>query len=89
MDVEKTIEFLLQQQGRNEMEHARMMERTEAIMRIAEANTQNIARLDDVMATLAEAQIRTQERFMQTDDRIDKLVSAIGEFLRRNNGGQH
>jgi hypothetical protein len=33
-----------------------------------------------VLATLTEAQIRTEERFQRTDERIDKLVS--GEMLR-------
>ena len=40
------------------------------------------ARLDDVLVTLTEAQIRTEERFQRTDDRIEKLVSAIGDLLR-------
>ena len=43
---------------------------------------------DGALAALIEAQIRTEERFRETDkrfvetgDRIDKLVSAIGEFI--------
>ena len=28
----------------------------------------------------------TDKRFRQTDERIDKLVMAIGEFIRRQNG---
>jgi hypothetical protein len=28
----------------------------------------------------------TDKRFRQTDERIDKLVVAIGEFIRRQNG---
>ncbi len=40
------------------------------------------ARLDDVLVLLTEAQIKTEERFRETDGRIDKLVSAIGEFIR-------
>jgi hypothetical protein len=54
-----------------------------------EALADKEARLDDVLATLTEAQIRTEERFQRTDARfertgegIDKLVSAIGEMLR-------
>jgi hypothetical protein len=46
-------------------------------------------RLDDVVVLLTEAQIKTEERFQeaakrskQTDARIEKLVSAIGEFIR-------
>jgi galactokinase len=40
------------------------------------------AKLDDVLVLLTEAQIKTEERFQETDVRIDKLVSAIGEFIR-------
>jgi len=47
------------------------------------------ARLDDVLVVLTEAQIKTEERFRETDQRfrdadarIEKLVVAIGEFLR-------
>jgi hypothetical protein len=47
------------------------------------------ARLDEVLVVLTEAQIKTEERFRETDQRfrdtdarIEKLVVAIGEFLR-------
>ena len=33
---------------------------------------------------LTQAQIKTEERFRETSDRIDKLVSAIGELIRGN-----
>jgi len=46
-----------------------------------EALAEKQAKLDDVLATLAESQVRTKERFRETDARIEKLVSAIGEFL--------
>jgi hypothetical protein len=47
------------------------------------------ARLDDALVALTDAQIKTEERFRETDQRfretdarIEKLVVAIGEFLR-------
>jgi galactokinase len=46
-------------------------------------------KLDDVLVLLTEAQMKTEERFQQTDERIDKLVSAVGEFIRPRNGGTH
>jgi hypothetical protein len=33
---------------------------------------------------LTQAQIKTEERFRETGERIDKLVSAIGELIREN-----
>jgi hypothetical protein len=39
--------------------------------------------LDDLVRVLFDAQIKTEERFRRTDERVEKLVSAIGEFIRR------
>ena len=54
-----------------------------------------VTRLEDLAATLLDAQIKTEETIRQlrvesnerekrADERIEKLVSAIGEFIRRN-----
>jgi predicted nucleic acid-binding Zn-ribbon protein len=40
--------------------------------------------LDELVKVLLDAQIQTEKRFRETGDRIDKLVSAIGESIRRN-----
>lgn len=42
-----------------------------------------MAELADMSKILLAAQLKTEERFQQTGERIDKLVSAIGEFIRR------
>jgi hypothetical protein len=54
----------------------------------------DVGKADDALFLLTEAQIKTEERFQevaqrfrQTDERIASLVSAIGEMLRRKNGG--
>jgi hypothetical protein len=54
-----------------------------------------VTRLESTMAELADlarvlmaAQIKTEERFQATDERIEKLVSAIGELIRRNGRSQ-
>lgn len=62
------------------------------------------AQLDAVLVLLTEEQIKTEQRFRETDEhlrrveqqsrerdrildeRVDKLVSAIGEFIRRRDG---
>lgn len=55
-----------------------------------EALADKQAKLDDTTALLAgaqvrlaEAQVKNEERFRATDERIDRLTSAIGEFIRR------
>jgi TorA maturation chaperone TorD len=49
-----------------------------------------IARLEELHADLAatvkilqDAQVKTETRFQEMDDHIGKLVSAIGELIRR------
>ena len=45
------------------------------------ATNQN--KLDEALAVLADAQIRTQQQFLETDRRIASLVSAISELIRK------
>ena len=51
-----------------------------------------LIRLDNAMAHLAEVQAQDQtearRREKRIDERIEKLVSAIGEFIRRQDGSQ-
>jgi predicted nucleic acid-binding Zn-ribbon protein len=51
-----------------------------AMAEVAEKQSQ----LDDLVKVLLDAQIKTEAGFQETGERIDKLVSAIGEFSRRN-----
>jgi hypothetical protein len=50
---------------------------------MAETLSTRVKRLENAMAEL-DAQIKTEAGFQETGERIDKLVSAIGEFSRRN-----
>ena len=92
MDVEKTIEFILQTQ-------ARQQETIDSLTRVAELHSQQIGQLDGAMRTMAEAMVeahnrtqeqfrRTDEQFRRTDERIDRLVGAMGEWIRRENNGK-
>ena len=47
-----------------------------------EALADKQVRLDEVIALLTEAQIKSEERSIRTDTRIESLVSAIGELIR-------
>ena len=60
---------------------------------MAETLSTRVTRLENAMAEMAEkvnilmdAQIKTESRFQETGERIDKLVSAIGELIRRQDG---
>jgi predicted nucleic acid-binding Zn-ribbon protein len=43
--------------------------------------TEKQSHLDDLVKILLNAQIRTEKRFQETDERIEKLVSAIGKLI--------
>ena len=83
MDVERTIEFLLS----NQAKHDERLTRLEAVVGSlagtvnsligsVEKLADNVARLDGAMVMLAESGV-------QTNRRIDTLVSAMGEIVRQ------
>lgn len=79
MDVEKTIEFLIQ----NQAAHDDRLTRLENAVGVLADKTNH---LDDVMVTLAESMgmiaQQSAERDRRLGERIESLVSAIGEFIR-------
>jgi len=81
MDVEKTIEFLLSSQAAAEVR----LNRLEAL---TASNAEDIKGLAGKLAELAQVGIDSGERFNEQDrklaQRIDNLVSGIGEFMRRD-----
>ena len=67
-------------------------ERIQALIRAAEQQQKNLDQLDDTVASLAESMIELRESHKATenhqrylDERVDRLVSAIGEFVRKQN----
>ena len=55
---------------------------------IAQLATETRRGFDRVAKQFAERDKQTHQRTREIDERIDKLVVAIGEFLRRQNGPQ-
>jgi len=51
------------------------------VVAMIDARATNRNRLGQALATLTEAQIRTQEQFRDTDARISNLASAIGQLI--------
>jgi hypothetical protein len=71
-------------------------ERIQALIRAAELQQTNLDRLDETVADLAESVAHSHsemierqgeivERQKYFDERIDRLVSVIGEFVRKQN----
>ena len=88
MDVEKTIEFLLNNQAAADARLTR-------IEALTVSNAEDIKGLAGKLGELAQLGIDADKRFDEQDrklgeridklaERIDNLVSGIGEFMRRN-----
>jgi hypothetical protein len=71
-------------------------EQIQALIRLAELQQGNLDKLDDTVADLAQALVKERaerierqkemaDRQKYLDDRVDRLVSAIGEFVRKQN----
>ena len=90
MDVEKTIEFLLN----NQAKHDERLTRLETVVGTLAGSVgslagsvdklaDNIERLDEAMVTLAESGVQTNRRIDQLGMRVDQLVSAMGAMMQR------
>jgi hypothetical protein len=93
MDVEKTIEFILNSQAQSEARLGRLQANLDALAVTVNKLADRTAHLDEVMVVLAESHIKSiqrmdtiaqqsEERDRQLGQRIESLVSAIGEFIR-------
>ena len=91
MDVEKTMQFILETQARLEASaagHAERLARLEAAMaqhegRLAKLETY-IATVTDLVGRLAQAEIHMVERMNDTDERLNALIDVVDKLIRRD-----
>ena len=57
-----------------------------SIEALIEAGSRTERKLAELAARMAELREESNEREKRMDERVDKLVSAIGEFIRQRNG---
>jgi cell division septum initiation protein DivIVA len=86
------MEQLREAQTRAEGKWDRVWERTNgsinALLAVAEMQTQEIAGLAQGQAQLAEAQANTGRQMAETDERLNALISVVEQFIsERRNGG--
>ena len=86
MDVERTIEFILQMQAKSEARMAKMDERMdkfdkrmEATLKLVQTGMKMLVKIDQKLLALTEAQRKTDRRF-------DRLIDSWTK--RRTNGHQ-
>ena len=106
MDVEKTIEFLLNNQAAADVRLSRLeafvaenaavvAAESKVIKDLAVSNAKDIRDLASLVGTLAQSMIDSGKRFdaqhrklveqdRKLGQRIDDLVSGVGEFIRRS-----
>ena len=90
MDVERTIEFLLN----NQAKHDERLTRLETVVGSIAGSVQslagsvekladNVERLDGAMVMLAESGVQSNRLIDQLGMRVDQLVSAMGTIVRQ------
>jgi hypothetical protein len=83
MDVEKTIEFLLNNQAKHDERLTRLETVVGSLAGSVDKLADNLERLDEAMVTLAESGVQTNRRIDQLGMRVDQLVSAVGMMIER------
>ena len=85
MNVEKTIQFLRSGQPKHDERLTRLEAVAGSLAGRVEKLADNVGRLDEVMVTLAESEVRTNQRIDQLGHRVDQLVKVI--LRQQPNGG--
>ena len=81
-DFQRKIDSLLAVQAEHDGQ-------IQALIRVAELQQTNLDRLDETVADLAQSVTKDHSELVarqkESGERIDRLVSAIGEFVRKSN----
>ena len=79
-DFQRKIDSLLSVQAQHD-------EQIQALIRVGELQQTNLDRLDETVADLAQSVSKDHSEMVarqkESGERIDRLVSAIGEFVRK------
>jgi len=97
MDIQKTMEFILEQQaamtarqaerGERMAEHDKHMlkidKRIDATTKLIQTGMRMLVKTDERLKALADAQLRAEQRSAEIDARLDRLIQALS---RGSNG---
>jgi ABC-type transporter Mla subunit MlaD len=91
MDIEKTMQFILDTQARLEATSSQHDERLAKLETSLTTVSDSLNTVTDLVGRLAQAEIRLVERMdrlaesqAQTDQRLDILVDVVDKLVRRN-----
>ncbi|HEV2426457.1 MAG TPA: hypothetical protein VGZ29_16650 [Terriglobia bacterium] len=95
MDIEKTMQFILETQARLEAVAGQHEERLTRIETAVSDLATQVAGVTDLVGRLAQAELRLVERMDQlaasqahTDQRLDILVDVVDKLMRRKGSPQ-
>lgn len=90
-NLEKQMEFMLQQQAQHE---ARMQQIEEIILRLAqgtrdrlEAHDKRFDEVDEKIAALVDSQIRTEETVKETAEALRGLITVVDRYFSEGRNG--
>lgn len=90
MDVERTIEFILEQTAKNEAEIGRIHGEIDRILKVQDRQVTVLTQMAEAQISLADAQARTEERLAalstkadQRQDRTDHAINALMDAVDR------
>jgi hypothetical protein len=86
MDVERTIEFILQMQAKSEARMDKFDKRMEATLKLVQTGMKMLVRIDQKVLALTEAQHKTDQKLLaltEAQRRTDQSIVALTEAQRR------
>ena len=86
MNVEKTIEFLLEHQVRAELRMDRIDKRLDGITKLMRMGAKAMLATDKKINALLDAQQRTDRALAATDKKFERFMEA---FLKKGANGRH
>ena len=86
MNVEKTIQFLLEHQARAEVRMERSEKRLDGITKLMRMGAKAMIATDKKINALIDAQQRTDRALAATDKKFDRFMEA---FLKKGANGRH
>jgi len=91
MDVEKTIEFILEHQAQGEVRMKRLERAVSQLVRYGVSLRSDVRRLDKAMAHLTVVHAETDEKLnalivvhTETDEKLNALIDLVDKTIRRN-----
>lgn len=93
MDIERTLEFIVQHQARFAVEldqlkdrHKELSDSVDALKVVVQSQQVHISQIISLTETLARSQTALTESQRHTDERLNALIKVVDDLVRRNGG---